>query len=109
MAASSAPPSTGDTLSIFLIAGAALALICANVPFLHDWYHHLIHDKNFAMFHLHCHGDEHHHYNFFHFLVNDVLMAFFFLLAGKEIREAMLPGGPLASATASRWIEAEVT
>lgn len=25
-------------------------------------------------------------------------MAFFFLLAGKEIREAMLPGGPLANA-----------
>jgi len=29
--------------------------------------------------------------------VNDVLMAFFFLLAGKEIREAMLPGGALSS------------
>jgi NhaA family Na+:H+ antiporter len=29
--------------------------------------------------------------------VNDIAMAFFFLLAGKEIREAMLPGGALAS------------
>jgi len=29
------------------------------------------------------------------YLVNDVLMAFFFALAGKEVWEAMLPGGPL--------------
>ncbi len=28
------------------------------------------------------------------FIVNEVLMAFFFALAGKEIWEAMLPGGP---------------
>jgi NhaA family Na+:H+ antiporter len=32
-----------------------------------------------------------------HFLVNDVLMAFFFALAGKEIWESMLPGGALGS------------
>lgn len=30
-----------------------------------------------------------------HFLVNDVLMAFFFALAGKEVWGAMLPGGSL--------------
>jgi Na+:H+ antiporter, NhaA family len=32
-----------------------------------------------------------------HFLVNDVGMVFFFALAAKEILEARLPGGPLAS------------
>ena len=32
-----------------------------------------------------------------HFLVNDVGMVFFFALATKEVYEAMLPGGPLAS------------
>ncbi len=32
-----------------------------------------------------------------HFLVNDILMVFFFALAGKEIREATLPGGALAA------------
>ncbi len=30
-----------------------------------------------------------------HFLINDILMAFFFAMAGKEIFEAMLPGGAL--------------
>ena len=33
-----------------------------------------------------------------HFWVNDVGMAFFFALAAKEVFEATLPGGPLASA-----------
>ena len=32
-----------------------------------------------------------------HFWVNDVGMVFFFALAAKEVREATLPGGPLAS------------
>jgi NhaA family Na+:H+ antiporter len=32
-----------------------------------------------------------------HFWVNDVAMVFFFALAAKEVFEAMLPGGPLAS------------
>jgi NhaA family Na+:H+ antiporter len=32
-----------------------------------------------------------------HFWVNDVLMVFFFALAAKEVFEATLPGGPLAS------------
>ena len=33
----------------------------------------------------------------FHFAINDIGMAFFFALATKEILEARLPGGPLAS------------
>jgi NhaA family Na+:H+ antiporter len=30
-----------------------------------------------------------------HFLVNDILMALFFAIAGKEVWESLLPGGPL--------------
>ncbi len=33
----------------------------------------------------------------FHFIVNDILMCFFFALAAKEIWEALLPGGALSS------------
>ncbi|MFH1130447.1 MAG: Na+/H+ antiporter NhaA, partial [Pseudomonadota bacterium] len=73
--------------SIFLLSGAAIALAYANlVP---NSYHHLVHETNTKFW-----G---HEINLFHFIVNDIAMAFFFLLAGKEIREAMLPGGPLAS------------
>jgi NhaA family Na+:H+ antiporter len=32
-----------------------------------------------------------------HFLINDILMALFFALAGKEVWESFLPGGPLSS------------
>lgn len=74
--------------SLFLVGGAAAALIYANVA--PDSYHHLVHNKTGTFL-----G---HEVNLFHFIVNDIAMAFFFLLAGKEIREAMLPGGPLASA-----------
>jgi len=73
--------------SLFLIGGALAALIWANIDA--SSYHHLVHAKNANVL-----G---HEVNLFHFLVNDVAMAFFFLLAGKEIREAMLPGGALAS------------
>ncbi len=62
--------------SLFLIGGAALALIWANVD--QESYENVVHGG-------------------FHFVVNDILMAFFFLLAGKEIRESMLPGGALSS------------
>ncbi len=75
--------------SLFLIAGAVIALIWANVE--GHSYHAVAHNHAF------------------HFVVNDILMAFFFLLAGKEIREAMLPGGALSSArTASLPIMATV-
>ncbi|MCB9554530.1 MAG: Na+/H+ antiporter NhaA [Deltaproteobacteria bacterium] len=72
--------------SLFLIGGAAAALLYANLA--PDSYHHLLHHKNGSVL-----G---HEVNLFHFVVNDIAMAFFFLLAGKEIREAMLPGGPLS-------------
>jgi len=32
-----------------------------------------------------------------HFIVNDILMAFFFAMAGKEVWESLLPGGVLAN------------
>ncbi|MFT7641598.1 MAG: NhaA family Na+:H+ antiporter, partial [Pirellulaceae bacterium] len=33
----------------------------------------------------------------FHFLINDILMALFFAIAGKEVWESLLPGGPLSN------------
>jgi NhaA family Na+:H+ antiporter len=50
----------------------------------HEQYHHLIHAELFQ------------HFNF-HFVVNDILMCFFFAMAAKEIWEALLPGGALSS------------
>ena len=64
----------------FLIFGAILALVLANVK--PDTYHHLAPHE-------------------IHFLVNEILMALFFLIAAKEIREAMLPGGKLSSIRAA--------
>jgi Na+:H+ antiporter, NhaA family len=62
--------------SLLLVAGTITALIWANVD-LHS-YERLTHGP-------------------LHFLVNDVGMVFFFALAAKEIFEARLPKGPLAS------------
>ena len=61
--------------SAFLIGGAVIGLVWANLA--HESYEHSKHVV--------------------HFVVNDIGMAFFFLIAGKEIREAMLPGGALSS------------
>lgn len=61
--------------SLLLIFGAIAGLVWANIG--HESYEHFYHT--------------------FHFAVNDVLMALFFAIAGKEIREAMLPGGSLSS------------
>jgi NhaA family Na+:H+ antiporter len=61
--------------SLLLLAGTAAAVAWANV----DWrsYDAVAHPL--------------------HFWVNDVGMVFFFALAAKEVFEATLPGGPLAS------------
>jgi len=61
--------------SLLLILGTVVALVWANVNV--EEYNHVAH----AM----------------HFAVNDIGMVFFFALAAKEVFEAMLPGGPLAS------------
>lgn len=62
--------------SILLVVGTLSALVWANID-LHS-YEALMHGP-------------------VHFLVNDIGMVFFFALAAKEIIEARLPGGPLAS------------
>jgi NhaA family Na+:H+ antiporter len=61
--------------SLLLLAGIAAAVVWANVDF--GSYDTVAHPLNFW--------------------VNDVGMVFFFALAAKEVFEATLPGGPLAS------------
>jgi NhaA family Na+:H+ antiporter len=61
--------------SLLLLAGTVAAIIWANVHFA--TYEHIAHPL--------------------HFWVNDVGMVFFFALAAKEVFEATLPGGALAS------------
>jgi Na+:H+ antiporter, NhaA family len=68
--------------SAFLIIGTIGALVCANM-FGHT-YHNIVHAEMAEHINL-------------HFIVNDVLMCFFFALAAKEIWEALLPGGALSS------------
>lgn len=61
--------------SLLLLLGAVLGLVWANTsPVSYAQVAHLL-----------------------HFVVNDVGMAFFFAMAAKEVVEAALPGGPLAS------------
>ncbi len=86
--------------SLFLIIGAVAGLVWANLDHIlgSHGYHAFLHAELFV--------------NDFigtpkvidgvatrvidvHFLVSDILMAFFFAIAGKEIWEATLPGGPL--------------
>ncbi|MGH8636933.1 MAG: Na+/H+ antiporter NhaA [Burkholderiales bacterium] len=61
--------------SLLLVAGTTAAVLWANVHW--DSYDAVAHPL--------------------HFWVNDVGMVFFFALAAKEVFEATLPGGPLAS------------
>jgi len=61
--------------SLLLLAGTVAAVAWANID--HATYDHLAHPL--------------------HFWVNDVGMVFFFAVAAKEVFEATLPGGPLAS------------
>jgi NhaA family Na+:H+ antiporter len=72
--------------SAFLIIGAAIGLVWANID--HESYEFL---KETPAFHIN------HVPVSLHYLINDIAMAFFFLLAGKEIREAMLPRGSLSN------------
>lgn len=63
--------------SILLLAGTLAGLVWANTsPHAYDAFAHR-----------------------WHFLVNDLGMVFFFAIAAKEVVEATLPGGPLASPT----------
>lgn len=80
--------------SLVLIIGAVVALIWAN--FDHESYDRLVHlplfENNFL-------GTLHdgHRVITLHYLVNDLLMALFFAIAGKEVWEATLPGGSLSN------------
>ena len=84
--------------SLLLIIGALIALIWANINY--DSYHHFVEypiwDHGFIG---HGHYDEKGHFHrtlTLHYLVNDLLMAFFFAVAGKEVWEAVaLKSGPL--------------
>lgn len=73
--------------SLLLIAGAITALIWANIDA--DSYHHFVDFviiDDFIIGHLH----DGHRTLTLHYLVNDVLMAFFFAVAGKEVWEAVI-------------------
>jgi len=92
--------------SIFLIAGAAGALVWANVNA--DGYHRFVGMLMYPPDGAHGpapaagHGYELFALRFHEpftlkLVVDDILMAFFFAIAGKEVWEALLPGGPLSN------------
>lgn len=80
-----------EEYSLLLILGAACALFWANLS--PETYHHLIEFRiwrNGSIGELHAGPDGHPtRILTLHFLVNDVLMAFFFAIAGKEVWEAV--------------------
>ena len=83
--------------SLFLIFGAIAALIWANIDY--EAYHHFV-EMDLGHFDWIGHakfedGQLVERHFTLHFLVNDIFMAFFFAIAGKEVWEATLPGGPL--------------
>ena len=79
--------------SLLLILGALIALIWANVDA--DSYHHFV---EYELIHKsivgHAHYDENGQVAYrsltLHYLINDVLMAFFFAIAAKEVWEAVI-------------------
>jgi NhaA family Na+:H+ antiporter len=79
--------------SIFFLAGALAGLVWANLD--PESHAHLLHA---SLLENPWFGEPHGETRIItvHFLVNDILMALFFAIAGKEVREAMLPGGPLS-------------
>ena len=80
-----------STASFWLIAATILALICANTP-LKEWYFGLL-DKpvsvSFGEFNIFSHHGEPFT---FQVLINDFLMAIFFLSVGLEIKREILVG-----------------
>jgi len=80
------------TYSVLLVTGAVLALVWANVSphSYHDFVEFVILDDFIIG---HAHYDEYgkiHRTLTLHFLVNEVLMAFFFAIAAKEVWEAVI-------------------
>ncbi|MEL6582405.1 MAG: Na+/H+ antiporter NhaA [Pseudomonadota bacterium] len=78
--------------SLLLISGAIIALVWANLDY--GSYHHLVETvlwDHAPIGHLHDDGHGHVHRTLtLHYLVNDVLMALFFAIAGKEVWEAVI-------------------
>ncbi|MEE8366929.1 MAG: Na+/H+ antiporter NhaA [Thermoanaerobaculia bacterium] len=78
--------------SLFLILGSVVGLAWANLD--HAGYEALLHlpilQNNWVGY-----AHDGHRLITFHYLINDLLMALFFAIAGKEVWEALLPGGPL--------------
>lgn len=75
-----------EQYSVLLLSGAVLALVWANIE--HESYHHLLHLElwvNDWIGHLH----DGHRVLTPYFIVNDLLMALFFAIAGKEVWEAV--------------------
>ncbi len=77
--------------SLLLVLGAVIALVWANVsPENYKVFHDLIILDNFFVGHAHADVEGHVHRTLtLHYLVNDVLMALFFAIAGKEVWEAV--------------------
>ena len=77
--------------SLLLVIGALLALVWANIDA--QSYHHFVEYeilKDSLVGHAHVDAEGHVHRTLtLHYLVNDVLMAFFFAVAGKEVWEAV--------------------
>jgi NhaA family Na+:H+ antiporter len=80
--------------SLFLIIGAVVGLLWANLD--HEGYEALLHFPLLSNDWIGVLHDGHRVINL-HYLVNDFLMALFFAIAGKEVWEAFLPGGPLSN------------
>jgi NhaA family Na+:H+ antiporter len=108
--------------SFLLIAGSVIALIWANVAFqsgsssYNDFFHFDVtslwsdhsaeHHADAAAVaasatddaHAHSGEVQHAGHGFtIQFIINDILMAFFFAIAAKEVWESLLPGGALAN------------
>jgi len=81
--------------SVLLIAGAVGALVWANVD--HESYKHALHLQVLANAYVGAPAAGGGKVIDLHFLVNDILMALFFAMAGREVWHAMLPGGALSS------------
>lgn len=80
-----------QTYSLLLISGAGIALAWANAA--PDRYHdfvHLVLIDDFVIGQLHEVAGHMERELTLHFLFNDVLMAFFFAIAGKEVWEAII-------------------
>lgn len=78
--------------SVLLILGALTALIWANTsPETYKYFHDIVLIDHFFIGHAHADAEGHIHRTLtLHYLVNDVLMALFFAIAGKEVWEAVI-------------------